>query len=162
MSLLVNLRHLEHKDLALTGELPVADLELDEVDELIHAPHPLQYELEVQRLDGNLLVHGKLHLTLECECARCLKPFRRELDFKNWAIHLPLEGEEKVEMVSDCVDLTPHIREDILLAFPQHPLCESECGGLKNQPATAGKDSNGHDPGDKTTSAWAELNKLKL
>ncbi len=162
MSLLVNLRHLEHKDAILKGDLPVEELELNEVDELIHANYPLQYDLEIQRLDGNLLAHGKLHLTLECECARCLKPFRRELDFKNWAIHLPLEGEEKVEVVGDCVDLTPHIREDILLAFPQHPLCENECGGLKNHPVTSGKEPNGLGQSEELASAWAELNKLKL
>ena len=161
MPLVINLRHLEHKDLVLKGELPATDLELDQVDELIHAPHPLQYELEAQRIDFNLLVHGALQITLECECSRCLKPFQRELDFPAWAVHLPLEGEEKVEIVGDSVDLTPHIREDILLAFPQHPLCESECGGLKNQPAI-GVNSNGTDQTNETSSAWAELNKLKL
>jgi uncharacterized protein len=161
MPLIINLRHLEHKDLSLKGELPSADLELDKADELIHAPHPLQYELEAQRIDHNLLVHGSLQITLECECARCLKPFQHELNFPAWAVHLPLEGEEKVEVVSDTVDLTPYIREDILLAFPQHPLCESECGGLKNQPST-GVNSNGADQTEETSSAWAELNKLKL
>lgn len=162
MPLLINLRHLEHKNLELKGELPPEDLDLEQADELIHAPHALQYELEAQRLDQNLLVHGELHLTLECECARCLKPFQRELDFEHWAVHLPLVGEDKVEAANDTVDLTPYIREDILLAFPQHPLCESECGGLKNQPAIGAKGSSGADQIDETSSAWAELNKLKL
>jgi uncharacterized protein len=162
MPLLINLRHLEHKNLELTGELPAEELDLDQADELIRAPHPLQYELEAQRLENDLLVHGKLHLTIECECARCLKPFKRELDFDPWAVHLPLAGEEKVEIVSDSVDLTPYIREDILLAFPQHPLCESECGGLKNQPSSGAKGSTGAVQIEETSSAWAELNKLKL
>lgn len=162
MPLIINLRHLEHKNLELKGELPAKDLDLEQADELIHAPHPLQYELEVQRLENDLLVHGTLHLTLECECARCLKPFQHELDFDTWAVHLPLVGEEKIESDGDSVDLTPHIREDILLAFPQHPLCESECGGLKNRPATGAKDSTGADQTEETSSAWSELNKLKL
>lgn len=161
MPLLVNLRHLEHKNLELKGELPAEDLDLEQVDELIHVPNPVQYDIEAQRLDGNLLVQGKLHLTLECECARCLKPFQHELDFDNWAVHLPLTGEDKVDSSGDSVDLTPYIREDILLAFPQHPLCESECGGLKNQPAT-GVNSTGADQIEETSSAWSELNKLKL
>lgn len=162
MSLLINLRHLEHKDLSLTGELSPADLEVDGIDELIHAPHPLTYNLEAQRLDKNLLVHGSLHLTLECECARCLKPFSRELDFPHWAAHLELEGEEKAEIVSDCVDLTPYIREDILLALPQRPLCKANCGGLKTQPPTRAKSSIRADQIDEASSAWAELDKLKL
>ncbi len=162
MPLIINLRHLEHKDLAVKGELPAADLELDNIDELIRADQPLQYDLVAQRLEDNLLVHGSLKLTLNCECSRCLKPFQRELAFDDWACHLPLSGEEKVNIVSDCVDLTPHIREDILLAFPQHPLCESECGGLKNQPKIGAKGSSGAKQIDDTSSAWAELNKLKL
>jgi uncharacterized protein len=162
MSLLINLRHLEHKDIELQGDLPAAELELDGVDELIKVSDPIQYKLEAQRLDQNLLVHGTLHARLDCECARCLKSFKRELDFSNWTVHLPLAGEEKVEITSDCVDLTPYIREDILLAFPQHPLCESECGGLKDQPSIRAQSSNGTDQIDETSSAWAELNKLKF
>lgn len=162
MSLLINLRHLEHKDLTLAGEVSAADLELEDLDELIQAPHPLRYNLAVQRLEGDLLVQGKLKLRVECECARCLKAFHRDLDFENWAIHLPLLGEEKVEVVNDSVDLTPYIREDILLAFPQHPLCERECGGLKTPPSTRAKSSSGTKQTEETSSAWAELNKLKL
>jgi uncharacterized protein len=161
MSLLINLRHLEHKDVELKGELPSDELDL-EMDELIHAPHPLKYHLLAQRLDDNLLVRGKLSLTLECECSRCLKPFQRHLNFGDWAVSLPLKGEEKVEVASDCVDLTPYIREDILLAFPQHPLCESECGGLENPASTGAKSSKETAPGEESSSPWAELNKLKL
>jgi uncharacterized protein len=112
--------------------------------------------LEVQRLEANLLVQGKLHFVLDCECARCLKPFQRELNFDDWSLHLPLSGEDRAEIVNDSVDLTPYIREDILLAFPQHPLCESECGGLENPLAT------GADQIEEPSSAWSELNKLKL
>jgi uncharacterized protein len=157
MPLLVNLRHLEHKNLELKGELSAEDLDLEETDELIHLNKPVQYDLEAQRMEDNLLVRGKLQFTLNFECARCLKPFQRELNFEDWAVHLPLSGEEKVETVSDSVDLTPYVREDILLAFPQHPLCESECGGLKNQPEKTGAEQT-----EETSSAWAELNKLKL
>lgn len=162
MPLVINLRHLEHKNLELKGELPPEELDLAQADELIHVNQPVQYELEAQRLDGDLLVQGTLNVELDCECARCLKPFKRKLDFDSWAAHLPLKGEEKIATDGDFVDLTPYIREDILLAFPQHPLCESECGGLKNRPATGAKDSSGADQMEETSSAWSELNKLKL
>ena len=63
--------------------------------------------------------------------------------------HLPLEGEEAVSVVNDCVDLTPYVREDILLEFPQHPLCEPECRGLRN--ASIGKAKNLQQPGNART-----------
>jgi uncharacterized protein len=77
---------------------------------------------------------------------------------EGYALHLPLEGEDKVSVENDCVDLTPFVREDMLLEFPQHPLCKPECAGLKPkkkaQPnAVADKDA---------PSPWGELDKLKL
>ena len=48
-----------------------------------------------------------------------------------WTLHLPLEGEDKVTVENDCVDLTPFVREDILLEFPQHPLCKPDCARIE-------------------------------
>jgi uncharacterized protein len=113
-------------------------------------------------LDNALLVQGKLHLALECECARCLKPFKQDLDFADWAAHLPLKGEDKVERNGDFVDLTPYIREDILLAFPQHPLCEKGCEGLPKGSAAKVKKASGKGKLEEKSSAWAKLDKLKF
>src|SRR5436190_20073078 len=104
MPLLVNLRHLEARNLELQGELPVKELDLDLRDEMISAKKPLQYDLEVQQLENSLLLQGRLHLTLQCQCVRCLKPFAYELDLQPWTRHLLLEGDEKVPVVNDCVD----------------------------------------------------------
>jgi uncharacterized protein len=162
MSLAVNLRHLEAHNVSLKGELPVKELDLDLRDELILAKDPLQYELEVEELEQSLLVRGWLHLALDCECARCLKPFHYELELDPWTCHLPLQGEERAPVVNDCVDLTPFIREDILLAFPQHPLCNQDCQGLPKELIGKRKQSSGTSQNPAGSSAWAELNKLKL
>lgn len=161
MSLLINLRHLETKNALLRGELAAAELDLGELDELIRVEKPLRYDLEAQLLDGNVLAQGSLALDLECECARCLKPFVYRLELTGWACHLPLEGEEKAPVANDCVDLTPSIREDILLGLPQHPLCRPECGGLPGK--TTGKaKKTGTGQNKNVPSAWIELNKLKF
>jgi len=157
MPVLFNIRHLEEKTLFLKGELPAVELDLDGVDELIHLPGPLTYDLEVQKIEKGILVQGSLQLTLECECARCLKPSQHPLSLQEWACHLPLEGEDRVVLRGDFVDLTPYIREDILLALPQHPLCEPECKGLANMR----KKRPGAEP-EAVSDTWAELNKLKL
>ena len=73
MPLLVNLRQLEAHSIRLEGELPVEELDLDTRDEMIQAKEPLQYEFEVQKLEYSLLAQGRLQLTLECQCVRCLK-----------------------------------------------------------------------------------------
>jgi uncharacterized protein len=159
MPLLFNIRQVEDKDLRLKGELPVAELDMDMHDEVIHLDPPLVYDLSLEKLDKGILVHGALHLPLTCECVRCLKPFPHWIALENWTCHLPLEGEEKVDVTNDVVDLTPYVREDILLAFPQHPLCEPECRGLV--PRKDWKPGSEREP-TLTSSAWAELDKLKL
>jgi len=161
MPLLCNLHQLEAKNLRLAGELAAQELELEQVDELIHAHRALKYDLEVQKLADGILVRGQLQLTLECECVRCLQPFQYKLALNQWACHLPLQGEEKVLVANDCVDLTPYVREDILLEFPRHPLCKPECGGLLKKPTSQKKKPGGSET-KEVSSAWAALNKLKL
>ena len=163
MSLLITLRHLEkeNESLHLRGQLPAAALDMEGVDELIRVTQPLEYDLEAQKLDDGILVQGSLRLVVDCECARCLKPFKQRLELDHWACLLALEGEEKVAVINDCVDLTPIVREDILLEFPQHPLCKPECGGLKKKPARKQTNIAGTSQA-KDASAWSELNKLKF
>jgi uncharacterized metal-binding protein YceD (DUF177 family) len=160
MPVVFNIRHLEEKTLLLNGELPVAELDLVAVDELIHLSSPLSYDLQVQLLENGILVQGCLRLAVDCDCARCLKTYHHSLSLDPWACHLALEGEEKVAVNNDLVDLTPYIREDILLSFPQHPLCEPECKGLRKAP-TEQIDGARQAP-DVSSATWAELNKLKF
>jgi uncharacterized protein len=105
------------------------------------------------------LVQGQIELKLDCECARCLKPFEHRIVLDPWAAHLPLEGPEKAVIKDDLADLTPYLREDILLEFPQHPLCGADCAGLLNRPKENVTKGHGQTGG---SSAWAELNKLKF
>ncbi len=159
MPLTFNIRHLEKKGLHLKGELASDELELGLHDEMIRPAGPLDYDLEAEQIDdADALVRGELRLLVECDCVRCLKKFTRPLVLEDWALHLPLKGDDAAPISNDLVNLTPYIREDILLALPQHPLCEPECGGLE-LPASV------NDPGEKpdeASSPWSELDKLKL
>ena len=153
----VNLRHLEEQGIHLQGELSAAELDLGVNDELVRAEQPLRYALSVELLHDAVLATGSLVLPLDCECSRCLKRFATELKLTGWAVHLPLAGEDPVPVDNDCVDLTPFIREDILLDFPQHPLCKPDCAGLNSKPARKFKAAEKPAP-----DVWAKLDKLKL
>ncbi|TAK99938.1 MAG: hypothetical protein EPO07_10275 [Verrucomicrobia bacterium] len=160
MPLKINLRHLEKKNLVLEGEIPAAELDLGLDGDILQANQPLYYELEVQLLEDSLLVRGRLELPLDCHCVRCLKPFEKLVEIDDYASHLPLTGEEATTVHGDFVDLTPILREDILLDLPQHPVCKAGCRGLgKAKPAKSQK--SGADTAGKP-STWAELDKLKL
>jgi uncharacterized protein len=159
MPLLLNLRHLERHPLSLKGELTAQEMELETLDDMIQAPHPLAYDLVIEKLEQSVLVRGRLGMALVCQCVRCLKSFTHRIDLRDWTCHIPLHGEEKAAVENDCVDLTPYLREDTLLAFPQRPLCGSGCGGLTYARQREKEGTAGESP---VSSAWAELNKLKL
>jgi len=158
MPVTVNLRHLEDKNVQLEGEISPEELDFVKPDEMIETNDPLEYDLEVEKSGNNLLVHGELHLRLDCQCVRCLRAFKYELDLDPYDALVPLEGEDRAPVTNDLVDLTPYLREDILLAFPQHPLCEADCDRVPELKTL--KSSSTSVQGQK--SAWDELNKLKL
>jgi uncharacterized metal-binding protein YceD (DUF177 family) len=153
MSPKVNLRHLEAHEIHLKGALPAEELDFGLQDEMMQAREPLHYDLQVEKVANAVLVQGKLTLMLHCQCVRCLKPFTQTIKLENWTLHLPLEGADAVPVDNDCVDLTPYAREDMLLEFPQHPLCGADCCGLGQ---------NGRESSQSGPSAWNELDKLNF
>jgi len=153
----INLRHLEDHSVTLEDELTPEELDIENKDSLIQVKEPLRYDIEVEAMEKALLLQGTLRLTLDCECARCLKPCQYPLNLEAWSCHVALEGEEKAAVVNDCVDLTPYLREDIVLAFPQRPLCGPDCKGLPGIQEKKADSSS-----ELTSNPWAELNKLKL
>jgi len=162
MPLLLTLAALHHGSVQLSGELSPEDLGFDLHDPCIEVRQPLEYELTAELMGDEILVQGTLVTALDCRCVRCLEPFELELRVDPWAAMLPLKGEDAVPVVAEAVDLTPQIREDSLIALPQHPVCRPECRGLPSP--VPGSTVPGSSPEEKkrTPSAWSVLDKLKL
>src|SRR5881394_1195552 len=159
----VNLRHLEEGPQQLKGDVSPEILEFDKLgDEVIQAREPLQYDVEVEKQDRNLLVSGTLRTNLDCQCVRCLKALKYPLELKPYHLYVPLEGDDAAPVMNDLVDLTPLFREDMLLAFPQHPLCSEDCAGLPNASGSKTSKTDKSAQGNETASAWSELDKLKF
>ena len=152
----LNLTLLQKKPQRLAGEVAPDDLALDLQDELIHVIHPMSYSLTADWMEEAALVQGNVELPVEYECSRCLKRFDQSIELTGYAIHLPLKGEDAVEVVDDCVDLTPFLREDILLGLQQHPLCRSDCPGIAAIETGMEKNDQAADP------AWSQLDNLKF
>lgn len=161
MPLWVNLRDLDAGSIRLSGTLPSKELELGDLGEVLRATAPLEYDLRVERLSGQLVVVGELRLALEADCVRCLKVFPTEVRLTEWQGIYPMTGDEAVPVIDDCVDLTPPLREDIFLALPQHPLCDLRCGGLLQAPARPADLPTGTIAGE-SSSVWDALNKLQF
>jgi uncharacterized protein len=160
MPVLLNLHALTDTPVALEGLLPLEELDWGGTDDLVALAGPLHYRLTVQREGEVLLLLGALEIELECQCARCLKPFRHRLSLEPWSAQLALGGPEAIPVVGEVADLTASLREDTLLALPLRPLCAPECGGLRPPPSAPTTGLPG--AGAAGTTVWSELDKLNL
>ena len=134
--------------LHLEGE---EDCPITEVQgENIQCAGPLKYKLDVGVSGGGLWVNGQLRQPVELQCVSCLENFIYVIQVPEFAVHRELAGPE-------AVDLTPFIREDILLNLPAHPHCDRDgervCKAARPETATE-QETRKPD--------WSALDKLKI
>ena len=135
-------------------EVPGTVLELDQ-DSHVRVEGPISCRFTVQKVSGELVVSGRVQVPVSLQCTRCACFFSTTLSDLSFlrAYDVP-EGTETV-------DLTPDIREDILLNLPVFPLCSPGCRGLCPQ---CGKDLNqgacSCRPPNKGSRAWTALDGL--
>jgi uncharacterized protein len=146
----------------LQGAATVAELELEGLDELVRVVDPVRYDIEAEVLANGVLARGRIDFGLDCQCARCLKPFSTSVGIADWAVLLEFDSEDGLAMASEIADLTPFVREDIVLALPQHPLCQPGCGGLSFEDRQRQGTTDSTAPVDESASVWAVLNRLNL
>lgn len=144
----IHLRQIPAGGLHLEGEedCPLADL----AAEGIQCAGPLRYNLDIGVSDGALWANGSLLQRVRLRCVACLQEFVYDIKVPSFAAHLELQGPE-------IVDLTPAVREDILLNLPAHPHCDREGGRVCKAAHVATAASEAKGPAD-----WSALDKLKL
>jgi uncharacterized protein len=161
MPVRINLQLLERKPQQLEGEIPFAELAPDFADELIRLPGALTYRLTAELQRPAVLLTGELTTEVECDCARCLRTFLLPVAVQEFSALVPLDGEDSVPVDGDFADLTPILREDILLALPTNPLCREDCRGLPDKTDARDNHFSATSP-DRGNPAWEALDKLKL
>jgi DUF177 domain-containing protein len=143
----VHLKQIPAEGLHLEGEenCPLPDL----AEEGIRCAGPLRYALDLGVSADALWASGNLAQPLELRCVACLENFPYTVTVPGFALHTELPGPETI-------DLTPFLREDILLNLPAYPHCDREGGRVcKAQPAQA-------EPTERRKPDWSPLDKLKL
>jgi uncharacterized metal-binding protein YceD (DUF177 family) len=113
----IHLNQIPHDGLHLRGEenCSIAELETEDV----RCAGPLHYDLELGVSEGALWAKGSLAQPVELRCVSCLERFPYTIQVPAVALHTELKGPEMI-------DLTPFLREDILLNLPAHPHCDRE------------------------------------
>ena len=144
----IHLKQVPAQGLHLNGdeECPIHDLEA----EGIRCAGPLHYDIEVGVAGGALWARGSLSQPVELSCVSCLEQFVHEIEVPGFAVHIDLQGPETV-------DLTPLMREDLLLNLPAHPRCDRDANRV-----CKGKRPNIIEQETKRKFDWSALDKLKL
>jgi uncharacterized metal-binding protein YceD (DUF177 family) len=119
---IVNVRQLEKDRVRLYGLVSPAALDISDEDQF-SLPEDILYDMEVAMSGGVIVAQGALSTNSHCKCGRCLKEFDLKIDLKD-VFHF------YEKPVSEEIDLTPDIREDIIMAFPQNIVCNEGCKGL--------------------------------
>jgi uncharacterized protein len=117
----INIKRIPAEGESLSGSDPASIIDLDEPD--VRFEHEVEYQLLAQIQGNALLVTGRVSTPATLRCSRCLRVFDQPLRVEQFVFHQELHGE-------DFVDLTPSIREDIILGLPQRALCAENCKGL--------------------------------
>jgi DUF177 domain-containing protein len=138
------------------------DADITSVDADIRATHT----------DPGALLQGDVHAVVAQQCVRCLKPVGSLVDtsfaeqyYATLQVEsgspMPASPLDAKTIGSDfLIDLTPLIREEVILATPQAPLCRPDCKGLC---PTCGLDLNEspHEHEQGVDERWGQLARLK-
>jgi uncharacterized metal-binding protein YceD (DUF177 family) len=149
----VHLNQIPPDGLHLQGEedCPMPELE----PEGIRCAGPVRYNLEIGISGPSIWANGSLVQPVEMQCVSCLERFVQEIRVPQFAFMRDIHGPE-------AVDLTPLMREDILLNLPSHPHCDADetrkCkGATRVENAGEGRE----DAAAKREHDWGALDRLK-
>ena len=144
----VHLKQIPAQGLHLEGEedCPIQELQ----SEGIRCTGSLHYDIDVGVAGGALWANGSLSQPVELRCVSCLEKFVHEIRVPAFAVHMELRGPETV-------DLTPAMREEILLNLPAHPHCDRDGDRVCKV-----KHVKTPEQAMKRKSDWSALDQLKL
>jgi uncharacterized metal-binding protein YceD (DUF177 family) len=144
----VHLKQIPAAGLHLEGEEECPISEFDA--EGIRSAGPLHYNIDIGVSSGALWANGSVSQAVELRCVSCLEKFVHEIKVPAFAVHTELRGPETL-------DLTPFIREDLLLNLPAHPHCDRDGGRICKAKYIETPEQDARRESD-----WSALDKLKL
>jgi uncharacterized protein len=120
-----------HRDVPLS-----AGIGLDVIE--IPAGEQVSLDVRLESVMEGVLVSGTASAPVTGQCARCLDPLIDRLEvelvelfaYPDTATDETTDPDEVSRVVDGLVDLDPVVRDAVLLALPQAPLCSEDCLGL--------------------------------
>jgi len=101
------------------------------------------FEGVTERINGKAHLRGEIRALVTLDCTRCLEPTETAIDESFDSIYVdPTEAPSEAEIILGAeqldesiadegrIDIAESVREQIMLALPDHPLCREDCKGL--------------------------------
>lgn len=139
----ISLQELESKPVRFSVDIPPGEISYDGT---VTQSSPLHAEGRAELLSvslGEIRIHGKLSVTMEAACDRCLEPALVEAAKDFDLVYVPVDegqagGEKEVDEAGVEVgyyegrglQLNDVLREVVLLALPMQLICQAECKGI--------------------------------
>jgi uncharacterized protein len=144
--------------------VPLADVDISEP----RLSGDVAVDLTLVSTIHEIIVTGQLRVAWADECRRCLTPLAEDLvvDVEERYAEEDPTGRRRVDPAAfpiehGQIDLAPMVREEVLLAVPDAPLCRPDCAGLC---PTCGADRNAGPCGcddEVRDDRWAALDVLR-
>ncbi len=131
----VDLRELALGPVETRGELAQADPLFAGLDVALGAPVVVGGRLQATG-DGRFYWHGTLATVVAAACRRCLAPVAVPVSADIGALFTQdaeaLDDPDSYPLAPDAtaIDVTPAVREEVILAVPRYVLCREDCRGL--------------------------------
>jgi uncharacterized protein len=98
----------------------------------------VELDLLLESVVEGVLVSGTAGAPTEGECARCLDPIAGRIEveitelfaYPDSTTDATTDEDEVSRLVDDLIDLEPVVRDAVVLALPNAPLCTPDCAGL--------------------------------
>lgn len=138
--------------------------------ELVGVPEgaELRLDLRLESVSEGVLVSGTVTGPVTGECGRCLRAISDTLDvtiqelyaYEHSATDETTEEDEVGRLQGDLIDLEPALRDAVVLALPNHPLCRDDCPGLCPECGVRWDDLPAEHDHRQVDPRWAALERL--
>ncbi|NLB68166.1 MAG: DUF177 domain-containing protein [Lentisphaerae bacterium] len=153
--MILQLANIDAEGSSFKGEDPIEAFEwVKGATDIVHPSGPLKWKLDVKLFGSELFVEGEVSAVFSGICSRCGEDMTIDVS------EAVCFSEEVSSQMSE-VDLTSELRDAILLALPNHPICGVDCEGFCptcRKPLSDGADCGCGD--DQWPSPWDSLDGL--
>ncbi|GAA2657191.1 YceD family protein [Paractinoplanes durhamensis] len=153
---------------ALERVIPApADLSLEMISVLEGSD--VELDLVLTSVSEGVYISGSVRGSLSGECGRCLNEINQSFDvsiaelfaYEDSTTEETTDEDEVGRMQGDLIDLEPAVRDAVVLALPNTPLCRPDCPGLCPECGVHFDDLPADHSHEEVDSRWAALRNLQ-